>query len=103
MEVKTSDFLDVSGMWLDDIAGGGSSPKQIPFGTVIGPGGYCVHDMGGAYLNNGSDDVRLLSADRSTIFDSFSYSLTQQGVSYCRQPDGGAWSWTCAPSIDAEN
>ena len=46
-----------------------------------GASGGCVHDIGGAYLNNGSDDVRLLSADRSTIFDSFSYSLTQQGVS----------------------
>ncbi len=99
----SSDFLDLSGMWLDDMPGGGSSPRQIPFGTVIAPGGYYVHDMGGAYLNNGGDDVRLLSADQSTIFDSFSYSSTQKGVSYCRQPDGGVWSSTCVPSIDAEN
>ena len=99
----SSDFLDVSGMWLDDIPDAGSSPKQIPSGTIIAPVGYYVHDMGGAYLNNSGDDVRLLSADQSDIFDSFSYSSTQKGVSYCRQPDGGAWSSTCAPSIDAEN
>lgn len=99
----SSDVLDVSGMWLDDIASGGSSPKQIPLGTVIAPGGYYVRDMGGAYLNNGGDDVRLLSADQITIFDSFSYSSSQKGVSYCRQPDGGTWSSTCAPSLNAEN
>ena len=90
-------------MWLDDVADGGSSPKQIPFSTLIAPGVYYVHDMRGAYLNNAGDDERLLSADQSTIFDSFSYSSSQQGVSYCRQPDGGAWSSTCAPSVDAEN
>ena len=99
----SSDILDVSGMWLDDIAGAGSSPKHIPLGTVIAPGGYYVHDMGGAYLNNGGDDVRLLNTDQSTIFDSFSYSSSQKGVSYCRQPDGGTWASTCAPSINAGN
>ena len=99
----SSDLLDVSGMWLDDVASGGSSPKQIPSGTVIAPGGYYAHDMGGAYLNNGGDDVRLLSADQITIFDSFSYNSSQKGVSYCRQPDGGTWSSTCAPSLNTEN
>ncbi len=99
----TSDPLELTGMWLDDIANGGSSPKEIPENTIIPPGGYYVHDMGAAYLNNGGDDVRLLSADQNTVFDSFSYSSSQKGLSYCRQPDGGAWSSSCTPTKDGAN
>jgi hypothetical protein len=99
----TSDPLELTGMWLDDIANGGSSPKEIPENTIIPPGGYYVHDMGAAYLNNGGDDVRLLSADQDTVFDSFSYSSSQKGLSYCRQLDGGAWSSSCTPTKDGAN
>lgn len=97
--------LDLSGMWLDDIADGGSSLKQIPKSTSVLSGGYYVHVMGAAYLNDSGDDVRLLGADKKfeKKIDGFTYSSTQKGVSHCRNPDGGAWTGSCAPSRGTTN
>ncbi len=87
----TSGDLDISGLWIDDIAGGGGSPKQIPSGTTITAGGYYVMTWSGYFLNNGGDDVRLLSADQTTVYDSHTYSTSADDQSYRRSPDGGAW------------
>ena len=38
----TASVLDISGFYIDDIAGGGGAPKVIPSGTLISAGGYYV-------------------------------------------------------------
>lgn len=40
-------------------ANGGGAPKQIPAGTSIGPGGYCVMDIAPGFLNNTPALVRV--------------------------------------------
>jgi len=98
----TGDELDISGMWLDDLIGAGSAAKQIPTNTVLAPNGYYVYDVS-SYLNNTSDDVHLLGTDNSTIFDSYSYSGYSYDLSYCRQPNGGAWINNCIATYGSGN
>src|SRR5689334_9944927 len=38
----TESDLDISGMYIDDIAGGGGAPKQIPASTTIPSRGFYV-------------------------------------------------------------
>lgn len=98
-----SETLDIGGMYVDDIEAGGGAPQQIPAGTTIDAGGYYVLELG-SYLNNGGDDVRLLADDSSTVHDSTSYTSASYDMSWCRQPDGGAWAASeCAPSYGASN
>ena len=33
-------YLNIGGMWIDDIANGGGAPKQIAASTILAPGGY---------------------------------------------------------------
>jgi hypothetical protein len=87
----TGDWLDIGGMWIDDLLGGGSAPRQIPAGALLAPGGFYVLEFSN-FLNNTGDDVHLLGTNGTTIFDSFTYGSTSYDLSYCRQPDGGAWA-----------
>lgn len=89
----TNTALDLSGYYLDDIAGGGSAPSQIPAGTIIPARGFYVMDLS-SYLNNTGDDVRLLSPDQTVILDSFTYGSATADRSFARTPDGGSWSTT---------
>ncbi|MGH2544300.1 MAG: lamin tail domain-containing protein, partial [Ardenticatenaceae bacterium] len=99
----TAAAIDLSGHWIDDVAGGGGAPRQIPAGTVISPGGYYVMTFS-AFLNNGGDDVRLLAPDQITVLDSFTYSSATADKSWCRRPDGSAWSPVeCDPTQGATN
>jgi beta-lactamase superfamily II metal-dependent hydrolase len=86
----TGTILDISGMYIDDIAGGGA-PKQIPEGTFIAPNGYYSMEFN-SFLNNSGDDCRLLGTDQSTVFDSYTYQSANYDMSWCRRPDGGDWS-----------
>ncbi len=87
----TPDNIDISGMWLDDIASGGASPIQVPASTTIVAGGYWTLDTTNVF-NNGGDDVRLLLPDGSTVVDSYSYGNSTKNKSWYRTPDGGAWA-----------
>ncbi len=98
----TADRLDISGMWLDDIAGGGGAPKQIPSATILEPGSYYVMEMVN-YYNNTGDDVRLLGTDGTTIFDAYTYGSAPYDLSFCRLPDGGAWSSNCTATKGTAN
>jgi hypothetical protein len=100
----TAVAIDISGMWLDDIAGGGASPQQIPASTTIAAGGYWTVDTSGVF-NNGGDDVRLLMPDGSTVVDSYTYGSTGKNNSWYRTPDGGAWagSVTSSPTKGTAN
>lgn len=98
----TGERLLIGDMWIDDLLGAGSAPQQIPSGTILEPGSYYVMELTN-YLNNTGDDVHLLGADGTTIFDSANYSSITYDLSYCRQPDGGGWAADCAPSKGLPN
>ena len=91
--------VDLSGLYVDDVAGGGGAPKQIPAGTVVAPGGYYVMDTGTSFLNNtGADSVRFLAivGGVETVYDSRDYSFGSAPYdrSVHRSGDGGAWCAT---------
>lgn len=89
--------IDISGMWIDDLVGGGGSPKQIPASTTIAAGGYWTMDTSN-YFNNGGDDVVLLLPDGTTVVDSYTYGSTSKDVSWYRTPDGGSWAGSATSS-----
>jgi beta-lactamase superfamily II metal-dependent hydrolase len=96
--------LDISGLYVDDLAGGGGSPKQIPAGTVIAAGGRWVMSFASGFLNNtGGDSVRYLaiSGGVETVYDTDSYSLgsTQYDKVFHRQGDGGTWCHTISTNV----
>lgn len=98
----TGDRLDISGMWIDDLLNAGSAPIQIPAETILEPGGYVFFEMAN-YLNNTGDDVRLLGTDGATIYDTYTYNGISYDLSYCRLPDGGAWSSNCTATKGLPN
>ncbi len=83
--------LDISGLFIDDIAGGGGSPQAIPANTTIAPGGHYVFAISGYLLNNSGDDVRLLTSDQATVIDSHTYGSSADDQSWRRAGDGGQW------------
>ncbi len=98
----TSTAIDIGGLYIDDKANGGGSPKQIPSGTVIAAGGYYVFSFSSGFLNNtGTDWVRYLSADQSTVYDETSYTLgsSQYDKSFHRQGDGGSWCGSISTNV----
>lgn len=98
----TNDYLNIGGMWIDDILNGGGAPKQIPSSTILAPGGYYVMDMNN-YLNNTGDDVRLLGTDGATVYDAKTYGNSSYDLSFCRLPNGGAWAANCTASKGTTN
>lgn len=99
----TSGTIDLSGAYIDDIAGGGGAPKQIAAGQTIAAGGHWTMDTN-SFFNNGGDDVRLLMPDGSTVVDSYTYSSSSSGQSWYRTPDGGSWSGSMGtPTKNASN
>jgi hypothetical protein len=99
----TTYTLDISNMWIDDLIGGGGSPKQIPADTFLAPGGFYVMDVNN-YFNNAGDDANLLGTDGSTLYDSFSYSQTSYDLSFCRETDGSStWLADCVATYGASN
>lgn len=92
----TASSIDLGGLYLDDLAGGGGTPKQIPAGTSIGPGGYYVMQFGSGFLNNtGSESVRYLAISGAieTVYDHRDYTLgsTRYDQVFRRTGDGGTW------------
>ncbi len=89
---NTSGELNLSYCYLDDIAGGGKAPVQIPEGNIIPPNGFWTLDFND-YFNNTGDDVRLLTEDASTVLDSHTYSgSVAQNHALYRITDGGTWA-----------
>lgn len=81
--------VNLRGWWLDDIAGAGSNPYELP-GVTLRPGEFVVFFRSRTHiaLNDSGDTVRLLSPD-SRVIDQISYKRVRAyNLSYGRLPDG---------------
>jgi hypothetical protein len=96
----------LKGWWLDDVAGSGSAPYDLP-GVTISPRGFAVffRTKTKIALNDTGDTVRLLAPDGSTI-DRISYlRIRAANLSYGRLPDGsdnmryGLWPTPRMPNL----
>jgi hypothetical protein len=100
----TSVAVDISALYIDDVAAGGGAPRPIPAGTVIASHGYWVMNIPSGFLNNtGADSVRYLKivGGVETVYDTYSYSLgsTQYNKVFHRIGDGGAWCATISLNV----
>ncbi len=100
----TGDPVDVGGLYVDDVAGGGGAPKQIPAGTVIAAGGRWVMEFSSGFLNNtGSESVRLVSGTGASEveYDSYTWSLGSSHYDevFHRVGDDGAWCDTISSNV----
>lgn len=100
----SSSAVALGGLYVDDLAGGGGAPKQLPAGASIAAGGRYVLDIASGYLNNtGSESVRFLaiSGGVETVYDQRDYSLgsTQTDKVFHRIGDGGAWCATISTAV----
>ncbi|HEX4978337.1 MAG TPA: lamin tail domain-containing protein [Nocardioides sp.] len=100
----TATTVDVGGYYVDDVAGGGGSPKQIPAGTTIPAGGRWVLEVASGFLNNtGAESVRFVSGTgpSEVEHDAFSWSLgsTRSDMVFHRVGDGGAWCTTISGAV----
>jgi beta-lactamase superfamily II metal-dependent hydrolase len=92
----TTSIIDLSWLYLDDLAGAGSAPKQIPAGTTIPAKGFYVMSLGCCYLNNtGTESVRFLKIANGieTVYNQTSYTLssTQEERVFHRIGNAGQW------------
>lgn len=85
-----SSEVDLTGWYLDDIAGGGEEPIRIS-GTIPGKS-YRVFNLKDFYLNNSGDDVRLLDGGKIEK-DKKNYSQTQKDKSWSKD-SSGTWCLT---------
>jgi beta-lactamase superfamily II metal-dependent hydrolase len=100
----TATALDISGLYIDDVANGGGAPKVIPAGTIIAAHGYYVMTFASGFLNNtGAESVRYLRivGGVETVYDIFNYNLasTHYNQVFHRQGDGGAWCNTISSNV----
>jgi hypothetical protein len=98
--------VNLRGMLLDDIAGAGSSPHELP-SIVLEAGCYRAFFRSRTHLalNDGGDTVRLLVPDSRTL-DQISYlRVRAYNLSYGRYPDGsghlvyGLWPTPGQPNL----
>ncbi len=96
----------LKGWWLDDVAGGGSKPYDLP-GVTISPRGFAVffRTKTKIALNDSGDTVRLLAPDGRMI-DQISYlRIRAANLSYGRLTDGsdnmryGLWPTPRMPNL----
>ncbi len=75
--------VDLSRWILDDLAGGGSSPYTLPFGTQLGAGEYLVlgKEETGLGLNNAGDELNLYN-EIGWLVDNLTYDSGEFDVSW---------------------
>jgi uncharacterized protein YkvS len=98
--------VDLTGWKVDDVAGGGASPRNIPAGTTLAPGQVAL--VGFTGINTASaDDVRLLDPTGAVVDARGTYFGTDPcygaGKCYGRLPNGGAWAPAHIPCSGAAN
>lgn len=90
--------VDLFGWFLDDIAGGGKSPRMIS--GKVGRKSYKQYYLDDFFLNNDGDDVRLLNGSQ-TEKDKKTFTNSRKGKSWSKD-SGGNWCET-DPTPDAAN
>lgn len=100
----TGSAIAIGGLYVDDVAGGGGAPKQIPAGTTIAAGSFYVLEVASGFLNNtGAESVRYLkiTGGVETVYDQTSYSLgsTQYDKVFHRIGNGGGWCNTISTNV----
>jgi hypothetical protein len=102
----TDQAVDLSGWTVDDITGGGTSPKSVASGVVISAKGFLVLPYSG--VNTASADTVNLLDPTGTVADSHANGYAGSsiaGLCFGRRPDGGAWSSaaiTCSQGVTNE-
>ena len=99
----TTSDIAVDGLFIDDLAAGGSSPKPIPAGTIVPAGGWWVMDFT-SFLNNiGTEEVRFLAivGGVETVYDSTGYTLSSTAYDqvFHRIGDGGSWCTSISTNV----
>lgn len=97
----TTSAIDISGYYVDDVAGGGGAPKAIPAGTTIPAGGRFVFEFAQGFLNNTGSDAARLTAPDGTEIDAYTYNLgsLQENKVFHRVGDGGTWCDTISTAV----
>jgi len=97
----TTSAVDVSGYFVDDVAGGGGAPKLIPAGTIIPAGGRWVYEFASGFLNNTGSDAARYTSPGGVQLDAYTYSLgsTQYDKVFHRVSDGGSWCATISTNV----
>jgi len=84
---NNNDFeVDLYSWYLDDVADGGSLPRQI-FGAIPAKSYKQFSLNSTAYFNNGGDDVRLLNASQAEK-DKVSFETSIKGKSWSKDKNG---------------
>ena len=105
--------LDLGGMFLTDDSGN-LTKWQIAFGTSLDPGQYLVlyadddaaqgPDHTSFKLDSNGETLTLVGSDGVTVFDSITYDVQVEDVSYGRFPDGSdTWDFHTEPTPGAAN
>ena len=86
---------DLTGWTVDDIAGGGTSPRTVPAGTTLAPGAVVL--VGYSGINTASaDEVRVLDPAGAVVDSHANFFAVDPcygaGRCYGRLPDGGDWA-----------
>ncbi len=85
-----SETKTLTGWQIDDLAGGGSSPKS--FSSLVPGKGFLKIDLAASFFNNGGDSVRLLRPD-GTVADETSFTLSYKANAFARD-SGNSWQET---------
>ncbi len=99
------DNIDISGYYLYD-EGSSDSKSTFPNGTVVPANGFLTWDCDDVQtyfkLSSGGEQVFLENANEEPI-DSVNFPALNDGESYARIPDGGAWSISQNPTPGQSN
>lgn len=100
----SGESVDLTGLYVDDVAGGGGAPKPIPAGTVVPAGGRWVFEAASGFFNNtGDESARLLSSNDASaiVLDAYHWSLgsTRYDQVFHRAGDGGQWCGTISSNV----
>lgn len=74
--------VTLSGWYIDDVEGAGSTPKRMT-DLTIDPYGYATYQLSSAIFNNDADDVRLLNASLEQV-DALHYNNAVENQSFSR-------------------
>jgi len=92
--------IDLSDYYFDDDTNfdsdSGSSAK-VALSGLLATQQTCYWDLS-SFLNNNGDSPTLFKIGTSTPVDTYTYTTSQEDLSFARVPDGGTWQTSQTPS-----